>query len=179
MHVCIYIYKNAYCFSYCSTQQRWLPLLLHSTHIVAHSAPVKNHIVVHIAPQGCPIAWHGTWRGLGRGTPAPPNHPGVCFYCPFGAFKAGSLRSHIVNHDHPRANPRQSPPPGGRKLPFGTVWSVFGVRQRSILVHRGDQDFRVFDPQGPGFVPPGGGCCGGWYPPARGGGIANPPRGAF
>ena len=88
------------------------------------------------------------------------------FWRAYGAFEAGPQSTHIVAHDNPRVSPRQSPPPGGRKLPFGTVWSVFGVRPRSILVHRVNQKFRRFDPQGPGFDPRRG-------PPGGGGGGRN------
>ena len=53
-------------------------------------------------------------------------------------------------------------------MQFGTLWGVFAVRRGSILVHRGDQEFRFFDLQEPDFDPP-------EDPPAD----ANPARGAF
>ena len=81
--------------------------------------------------------------------PTPQSHqfsPRRRFWRAFGAFEAGPQSTHIVAHDNPRVSPRQSPPPGGRKLPYGTIRSVFGACRRSILDDRCDQDFRILPP---------------------------------
>ena len=76
----------------------------------------------------------------------------------FRSFELSLQCSHKVTHGDPRASASQSRPAGSRKQQFSTVWSVFGVRRKSILVHRGDPDFRVFDPRVAIFDPPRGGA---------------------
>ena len=63
---------------------------------------------------------------------------------PVGASEVRRTKDYKGSCDQARATGSQAPPPGAQKIPFGTVWWLFGVHHGGILVPWGHLDFRVF-----------------------------------